>query len=217
MPDHQPQPFEFVFLRHGESEGNVEGIFQGQSDFPLSRRGQQQAQALGKYWKRTSVTFNLIISSTLSRASQTAEIISASLNVPVELQAEWMERNNGQLAGMRFDEAMQRSTRPSFIHPYLPIGETGESQWELFLRAGRNVQNLLNRQPGRYLVVSHGGILNMAMYAILGLTPHANFTGPRFRFHNTAFATLRYQPQQHEWTIEGVNQRPHWQNMEPNA
>jgi broad specificity phosphatase PhoE len=75
------------------------------------------------------------------------------------------------------------------MHPYQAVGETGESQWELYLRAGRAVQNLLKNPPGRYLVVSHGGILNLAFYAILGIAPQANFTGPRFRFANTAYAT----------------------------
>jgi 2,3-bisphosphoglycerate-dependent phosphoglycerate mutase len=132
------------------------------------------------------------------------------VNAPLAMDDEWMERNNGVLSGLRPEEAAQIYPRPGFIHPYLPIGETGESQWELFLRAGRALQRLLARPIGRYLVVSHGGILNMAMYAILGIPVQANFTGPRFRFGNTAFATLTYDPAEHKWTLYGINDRSHW-------
>jgi hypothetical protein len=56
--------------------------------------------------------------------------------------------------------------------------------------------------------------LNMFMYAILGIIPQANFYGPRFRFGNTAFATLTYTPNQHKWAVLGLNNRNHWQNEE---
>jgi len=95
----------------------------------------------------------------------------------VEMDPDWMERDNGLLAGLRPDQVEERQLRPPFIHPYQRIGETGESQWELYLRAGRAVQGLLHRPPGRYLVVSHGGILNHALYAILVSYLALTFTG----------------------------------------
>ena len=116
-----------------------------------------------------------------------------------------MERNNGQIAGLRPDEIEARGLRPPFVHPYQPIGLDGESQWELYLRAGRAIQNLLHHPPGKYLVVSHGGILNLAMYVILGIVPQANFQGPRFRFRNATFASLEYDPTRHVWALESIN------------
>jgi hypothetical protein len=50
----------------------------------------------------------------------------------------------------------------------------------------------------------------MVMYAILGIVPQANFQGSRFRFRNTAFATLTYNPEEHSWVLEGLNDRMHW-------
>lgn len=47
------------------------------------------------------------------------------------------------------------------------------------------------------------------MYAILGIIPQPNFHGARFRFENTAFATLVYTPSVHTWLVEGLNERPH--------
>jgi broad specificity phosphatase PhoE len=151
--------------------------------------------------------FVCVISSPLLRARQTADIIAKALDSSIEPDENWMERNNGLLAGLRQDEVDQRGLRPAFIHLYEPVGQTGESQWELFLRAGRAVQGLVSRPPGRYLVVSHGGILNMAMYAILGMTPQANLSGPRFRFRNTSFAVLEYDPTRHSWMVDSLNDR----------
>jgi len=202
--------YTLVLLRHGESVGNAEGFHQGQVDFALTPKGRSQVRALVRRWKREAVRFDRIVSSPLERALQTAELLGAALDVPVQLDPDWMERNAGLLSGLPRNQAAEAVPRPPFMHPYQAIGETGESQWELYLRAGRALQNLLKNPPGRYLVVAHGGILNMAFYAILGITPQANFTGPRFRFYNTAFATLTYQPGEHKWAVLGVNDRVHW-------
>ncbi|MEW5868797.1 MAG: histidine phosphatase family protein [Chloroflexota bacterium] len=207
--------YHVILLRHGESVGNAAGYYQGQSDFPLSETGVLQAQALAQRWLAEKASFTQVISSPLARARQTAEIIAAALgDLPLDLQPLWMERDNGQLAGLRPQEAAERFPRPAFFHPYMPIGQTGESQMELYLRAGSAVQDLLRRPPGRYLVVSHGGLLNMVMYVILGIVPQANFHGPRFRFRNTAFATLTYLPEAHIWRLEGLNDQGHWPSQE---
>jgi broad specificity phosphatase PhoE len=92
----------------------------------------------------------------------------------------------------------------------MPIGETGETQWELYLRGGQAMQSLLGRPPGRYLVISHGGLLNMVLYAMLGIVPQANFQGAHFRFRNTAYAVLSYNPAEHYWVLEHLNERSHW-------
>ncbi len=210
-----PQPpYALILLRHGQSVGNVEGLHQGQSDFPLTPHGEEQARQLLQRWQTEGQRFDRVVSSPLARARQTAEIIASGLDTPLEMDPAWMERDNGLLSGLHPDKAKEITPRPPFIYLYQPIGQTGESQWELYLRAGQAIQNLLDRSPGRYLVVSHGGILNMAMYAILGITPQANFVGPRFRFANTSFATLTYHPAEHRWTLLGINDQAHLEGSE---
>jgi 2,3-bisphosphoglycerate-dependent phosphoglycerate mutase len=199
-----------TLLRHGESQGNFEGRHQGQADFPLTERGREQTRALITRWISEAKQFDLIISSPLVRAKETAESISAELIVPVEFDPVWMERNNGLMAGLSPEEVVETLPQPGFIYPYLPIGQTGESQWELYLRAGSAVQRIFSHPPGTYLIVSHGGLLNMFFYAILGITPQPNFHGPRFRFNNTAFATVNYNPATHRWYVLGVNDHQHW-------
>lgn len=195
----ETKSYDFVFLRHGESVGNAEERFQGQSDYPLTDAGRAQARALAERWSKESMKFDLAVTSPLVRARETAEIIAGALNVPLELDPIWMERNNGALSGMTRDEAQELHPQPGFMTPYDSFGESGEGDWELFLRAGTAVQRLLRRPAGKYLIVSHGGLLNKVMYAILGIPVQANFNGPSFRFGNTGFAMFNYVPSRHQW------------------
>ena len=177
-----------------------------------SRSGISQAQALAAYWHQTGAQFTQIISSPQTRARKTAEIISNRLGCEIEFDPVWMERDNGLYAGLKHEEAQHKYPYPEFTPIYEKIGRKGESQWELFLRGGRAIQQLLNKPAGKYLVVSHGGILNMTLKALLGIQPEANFQGPHFRFRNSAFASLVYKPDQQVWEIHAINSTPHLDN-----
>ena len=201
-----------MFLRHGESTGNAESRWQGQSDYPLTERGRAQANALATRWKEEGVKFDLAISSTLQRARETAEIVTAALNVKLEFDEIWLERDIGEMEGLT-NEEVQQKPRPAYVTPYDSIGGDGEGDWELFLRAGQALHNLLKRPPGSYLIVSHGGLLNQIMHAIVGVAHHADPSGVRFRFENTAFARVIYQPHLHRWMIDAVNDRAHTKNI----
>jgi 2,3-bisphosphoglycerate-dependent phosphoglycerate mutase len=197
----EPPVHKITFLRHAESVGNAENRFQGQADFPLTERGRVQAAQLADRWREEGLVFDGCIASPLLRARETAEIVSGVLKIPLEFDPTWKELDNGLIAGLNQQEASQQFPPPPFMTPYTRFGRTGESRWEVFLRAGKGVQDLLDRPPGRYLVVSHGGILQMALYCALSITPQADFTGPRFSFGNTAFARMRYENATHNWRL----------------
>lgn len=203
------QSYYVTFLRHGESVGNQENRFQGQADFPLTEKGRAQARALAERWQSEGMTFDRCITSPLLRAKETAEIVSAALKVMLEVDPLWMEMDNGRMAGLRDDEIGWKTQK--FLTPYTRFGETGESRLEVYLRAGRGLQSILDRAPGRYLVVSHGGILNMAMYSILSIAPQAHHNGPRFWFRNTTFAEFAYEPDYHNWRLLRFD-RDHWKS-----
>lgn len=204
--------YQFVFLRHGESTGNAESRWQGQSDYPLTERGRAQAKALAERWKAEGVKFDLAISSTLQRAKETAEIIAAALGVKLELDEIWLERDIGEMEGLT-NEEVQQKPRPAYVTPYDPVGGDGEGDWELFLRAGQALHNLLKRPAGSYLVVSHGGLLNQLMHAIVGAAHHADPSGVRFRFENASFARVFYQPHLHRWAIDALNDHAHTKSL----
>lgn len=200
-----------TFLRHGESTGNVENRLQGLSDFPLSETGRAQAHALGERWKAEGLTFDTVITSPLSRARETAEIVAAALQIPeFELEPLWVERDMGKRSGMTMEEIQVQFHDPEFVNPYDSIDESGESDWALYLRGGLALHKILQRPPAKYLIVTHGAILNMTLYAILGIAPQPNFQGPRFRVENTAFCQFRYFPLAHRWRVDVIGDRNHW-------
>ena len=207
----EPGAHDITLLRHGESVGNQESRWQGQADYSLTEKGRKQAAALVKRWLAEKRSFDRIFSSPLKRAFETAEIIAAGLQAPLESDPIWMERDIGEFAGMTSDEVDRRVPRGGSITPFAPlIGEQGEGDWELFLRAGQALHRILTRTPGKFLVVSHGGLLNQVMYAVVGITPSANPSGPRFRFENTGYAHLVYHARSHRWQILALNDHAHW-------
>ena len=204
--------YQFVFLRHGESLGNAQSRWQGQSDYPLTENGRAQARALTERWKSEAVRFDRVISSPLGRAKETAEIISSNLNLNLEFDEIWFERAIGEMEGLTADE-VRKKPRPPYTTPYDSIGGDGEGDWALYLRAGQALHGLLKRPAGNYLIVSHGGLLNQLMNAITGVAPHVDPSGVRFRFENTAFARVYYFPHQHRWAIDTVNDRAHLKSL----
>ncbi|NWG33488.1 MAG: histidine phosphatase family protein [Chloroflexi bacterium] len=213
MSANEKPVYQFVFMRHGESLGNAQSRWQGQSDYPLTNKGRAQVRALAKRWMTENAKFDLIISSPLGRARETAQIIASVLSLRVEYDDIWLERAIGEMEGLTAEEVRQKP-KPPYVTPYDPVGGDGEGDWALFLRAGQALHSLLKRSPGSYLIVSHGGLLNQVMHAIAGIAPHADPSGVRFRFENTAFARVFYFPHQHRWAIDAVNDHAHLNDTE---
>ena len=208
----EPEPnrhISITFLRHGESTGNAERRHQGQADYPLTELGITQAELLADHWLSQGKTFSLAVSSPLARAKQTAKILQKSMGIKLRYDSVWKERDNGKLAGMLHKKALQELPPPDFIPLYDPIADTGESQWELYLRGGSALSSLMSQPPGSYLVVSHGGLLNMVMHALVGVNPQPNFQGPNFHFSNTGYTSVRYEPENGNWIILEHNQTSH--------
>jgi 2,3-bisphosphoglycerate-dependent phosphoglycerate mutase len=194
-----------TLLRHGESEGNSEGVLQGQADFALTPHGVQQAERLANSWKISNVRFDLIISSPLLRASQTAEIVANALQAPVEFEPDWKERNMGELQGTKLRDLVHQNPPIDFFHPYDAIGSVGESQLDLYIRACRALQKIIRKTDGSYLVVSHGGILNKAIFAIMGITPQGHYNSPIIHFGNAGYAQFRYNSISRQWAVLNLN------------
>ena len=177
-------------------------VHEGRYDLPLTDIGRAQVRSRAEQWKRSGVTFDLIVASTLVRAAESAQIVGEVLDVPIEYDPDWMERDNGPLAGLPFAEARERYPRPKSSNPFQPFvastGE-GESDWDLLSRGARALQNVVRRGRPSTLVVAHGGILNAAMYCILGVSPPP--CGVRFAFGDACFVRTSYDPNRNLWTI----------------
>jgi 2,3-bisphosphoglycerate-dependent phosphoglycerate mutase len=199
---------EITFLRHGRSLADDEEKFEGRYDSPLTVVGQAQARARGEGWRQAGVRFDRVICSTLQRARATAEIVAACLresegagSLPVEPDPDWMEMDNGPLAGLTIAEGEARFPRPAFRTPYQPLAGSGESEIQLHARAARAVEKIVQLGSGRTLVVAHGGILNAALRAITGAPYPINFSGIWFAFSDLGYARFHYNPARHVWTM----------------
>ncbi len=192
----------FTLLRHAESVGNAQGIRQGQGDLPLTDAGRAAARALGQRWRAAGLRFDAVITSPLRRAAETAVLVAQALDLPPpEVDPLLMERAIGDFTLQ--PAAQVRAAQPDFLPLYEPVGGTGESIWDLYVRAGQAVAGLLRRPPARYLVVAHGMFLNMMLHALLGIAPQPNFAGSRFVWPNLGAALVEYHadPRRHGWVL----------------
>jgi len=191
-----------TFMRHGRSRADDEQVHEGRYDSPLTAVGREQVNRRARQWLEHGVHFNTIVASTLARARESAEIVGRILQVPVDLDPDWMEMDNGPLAGLSFAEAQKLYPRPAFRNPYEGLAGSGESEWDLQSRAARAMQRLVRRGPGQYLVVSHGGILNAAMRHVVSAPLPLNGQGIWFEFGDTGYYEAVYAPAKHQWLLK---------------
>ena len=147
--------YHIYLLRHGRSLGNENGFLQGQQDVPLTDEGRGQAGLLAERWLEDRIHFDLVITSPLSRASETAEIIAARLGCPVERDALLMERNVGSLSGAKVDRHEDLVKQDLIPSPYRSFGGDGEGDWQLYLRAGQVLFNLIREGHDLSAIRSH--------------------------------------------------------------
>ena len=98
---------QLTLLRHGTSDANDQGILQGHADWALSDSGRAQTCLLAEAWAEAGIRFSAIISSPLSRALDTAEIIAARLESPLEEDPLLMERKWGQFESKHLAEVIK--------------------------------------------------------------------------------------------------------------
>ena len=82
-----------ILIRHGETDWNIEGRYQGQADPPLNTKGLLQAQQLVRELMDPSP--DILYTSPLLRTRQTADILASSLRIPVTDDARFMEIHQG--------------------------------------------------------------------------------------------------------------------------
>jgi broad specificity phosphatase PhoE len=97
---------DFYFIRHGESEANREGIMQGRIHSRLTEAGREQAREAGGWFREKSL--DLILTSPLARAAETAAIISDRTGLPAEAVEDLTEIDTGIFTGLSFAQARER-------------------------------------------------------------------------------------------------------------
>ena len=145
-------------VRHGQTDWNRSGRFQGQTDIPLNEVGMQQAQVLARQLAMES--FAAIYSSDLSRAFQTAEAVASLAHLPVQRDTRLREICQGEWEGMDLQQVIEKynvDMRDSQRDPATSRAPGGESVAEVATRMSQAANEIAVRHPdGKVLLVTHG-------------------------------------------------------------
>lgn len=151
---------DLLIVRHGQSEWNAAGRWQGWADPPLTPAGEDQARAAVEPLR--GLGLEAVMASDLQRARRTAEIVAEGLRIgPVEIDEGLRERNVGEFTGLTREEIDERW--PGMLAEWrtgkvqqAPGGEGVEFIERVLAALGR----VADRHPGRrVLVVAHGGLI----------------------------------------------------------
>ncbi len=164
------------FVRHGETDWNIELRMQGHIDLALDATGEAQAVAVGRHFLGAQA--DALYSSDLGRARQTAQPIADALQLPLILLPALRERNFGRCEGMTFEEIAARNAEDARAivsrDPDYAAPGGGESRRQHVTRVLECVDNLVNDHPGQTIVVvTHGGVLDVIYRHVRGLPPDA--------------------------------------------
>jgi len=170
-----PAPTTILLIRHGETAWNAERRLQGHLDIPLNPEGERQARLLA-----AALAFDpldVLVSSDLMRARQTAQAIADLRAMPLQIEPGLRERCYGGFEGLLYSEIEGRFPREFAawqardVDAVLPPGANcGETFHAFYERATSAILALGAAHPGRTIaLVAHGGVLECAYRLARGL------------------------------------------------
>ena len=190
---------EIIIIRHGETEWNQTGRFQGHSDVPLSKTGRAQAEALGQNLAIDYV--DAIYASDLIRAMETAAPLAARFGLTVTPDPLLRELNFGAWEGRSFNDvnAEHSDAMKQFYndpeHADIPDSEP----FPVFQKrvAGRVREIVRAHQGKRIVIVSHGASIRILLADILAMpirsiwhVSQLNTAVNKIRFEDDGFAIV---------------------------
>lgn len=147
----QPRARRFIFLRHGETEGNARRIYQT-PEIPLNQTGLEQARRAAEYLRAHTV--GRILASDMRRAWQTAQAASEIVGAPVIAEPRLRERWFGDLVGKPSQDLDWRHEPPN-----------GETLRDFVARTQDGLSDALDTEAST-LLVAHGGSLYVLVFSL---------------------------------------------------
>ena len=163
-----------ILVRHGETDWNLQGRFQGQIDIPLNNNGKKQAAAAGSFL--SSLKFDKAFTSSMTRPKQTAEaILKDQSDLEIKLQEGLVEIGHGLWEGKLESEI--KKEWPELLetwqnHPervQMPEGETIQEVWRRSVKCWEQISSNLSSNEIA-LVVAHDAVNKTILCHLLGLT-----------------------------------------------
>ncbi len=155
----------FYFLRHGQTDWNAKGRFQGHSDIPLNQIGNAQAHDVAVALEGSSIDF--VIASPLIRALKTAGIVGERLGKPIFVDSELRERHFGAFEGLLVNDVKRQFGLQPHQRLVRHLPADAEQWHETGARTVRVTSKWLNRHPeSTLLFVAHSGLFD-ALYELI--------------------------------------------------
>ena len=153
-----------LYLRHGQTDWNVQGRIQGRTDVPLNETGREQARMRAAELPEHQPPVEIIYASPMLRARETAEIIQSALGVPLRFDDRLVELCCGSLEGIERTKLIGGG----IVSHFKAIGEAevlrlgAEPFSALYRRVGGFLDEISAAHEGQcVLVVAHGGVGRM--------------------------------------------------------
>jgi probable phosphoglycerate mutase len=187
-----PPSGSFLCVRHGVTDWNRQRRFQGLTDIPLNDEGIAQAQAAAG--RLRDVGFDIVVSSPLIRAMQTAEIIGAASGKPVAVDAGLIECDFGSFEGRPISEVMDEHGLAAVEALATILPEDGEPWPSVSARSLRCVGRWLDRHPqATILFVCHDAVMQSMSEALC-----------KRWFNNRHGTPFRFTWADDAWTLEEI-------------
>jgi broad specificity phosphatase PhoE len=181
-----------TLVRHGETSANLDGVWHGSTDTPLTERGRRQSERVAGFLAQRHQDTTALYSSPLVRARDTAGAISARLGLPLVIDQDLAEYHLGSWEGLSYAD----------LHNKHRLWEKMKEDPDFAPHGGETPRNVVERLTGslrriaarhsdqRVVVVAHGGALSMVLAALLD----GDYSQWKRVMHNCAVSELVIEP-----------------------
>ena len=188
-----------TLIRHGQTDWNMRGLWQGHAPIPLNTTGFAQAQGAAPHLQNAGI--DRIMSSDLLRATQTADAINAMLSLPISYDRRWREVDLGNWQGLTNGEIKEWDSdrraafsAADYLERQFP---DGESTRQHIARTAEAMNEAVRQHPGEHLLtVTHGGSVRCAVYYITGEAIHLS--------GNCSITRFTYDTDTDAWSVQGI-------------
>ncbi|MFT5011366.1 MAG: broad specificity phosphatase PhoE [Patiriisocius sp.] len=182
-----------MFVRHGETVGNIEQIAHGQSESPLNDRGKQQVAFTAEMLTNWETPYHRVYASPMSRAHDTGLKISEALGLPIHLHEGLKEGFLGDWEGITYKQLSDFEFAKKSIMDDNFKGHNGESPNQLANRMFKAINEIrADHADENIIIVSHGAAIAHALSLLLGTKP---MFGHKYIMHNSAVTEISLQPE----------------------
>jgi broad specificity phosphatase PhoE len=198
-------------LRHGQTNLNRDGKFQGAADKDLNEFGKKQAELLGKRIQKYHI--DIIYSSDLKRVLETSEIINSYVNSEIIIKEEFREINMGAWDTLTMEERYTHNgdyAKEWHKHladlPY-PDGECGG---DVCKRAMKVIEEIKKQQYENVAIVTSGGTIAILLCEFLGLEQYKRFG---MEIGNCSISIVSYDVLNNKLIVKCVNDTGHLEDL----